>query len=50
MDILVIVQTNGTPRKLLDSTRLNGLGWKSEIMLEEGIRSTYKWFLLNNKF
>ena len=36
---------DGTPRKLLDTTRLNALGWKPRIRLEEGIRSTYGWFL-----
>ena len=36
---------DGTPRKLLDSRRLNALGWKASIQLEAGIRSTYEWFL-----
>ncbi len=36
---------DGTPRKLLDVTRLHGLGWKHRIQLAEGIRSTYDWFL-----
>lgn len=36
---------DGTPRKLMDSGKLNELGWKFEIELEEGIRSTYTWFL-----
>ena len=36
---------DGTPRKLLDVSRLNSLGWKSKIPLDEGIKSTYKWFL-----
>jgi GDP-L-fucose synthase len=36
---------DGTPRKLLDVTRLNGLGWHSRIPLEEGIASTYNWYL-----
>jgi GDP-L-fucose synthase len=36
---------DGTPRKLLDVTRLNGLGWKARIPLVEGIRSTYEWYL-----
>jgi GDP-L-fucose synthase len=36
---------DGTPRKLLDSSRLRGLGWKPRIALEEGVASTYRWFL-----
>jgi GDP-L-fucose synthase len=36
---------DGTPRKLLDTTRLRELGWSPKIGLEAGIRSTYEWFL-----
>lgn len=35
---------DGTPRKLLDTTRLKALGWKPRIALEEGIRTTYEWY------
>ena len=35
---------DGTPRKLLDTTRLRSLGWRPRIGLEEGLRSTYAWF------
>jgi len=35
---------DGTPRKLLDTSRLNGVGWQPRISLDEGIRSTYEWF------
>jgi GDP-L-fucose synthase len=38
---------DGTPRKLLDVSRMTDLGWKPKIDLEEGIRSTYEWFKLN---
>lgn len=38
---------DGTPRKLLDTSRLNSLGWSPRIGLEAGIRSTYEWFLEN---
>ncbi len=36
---------DGTPRKLLDIARLQGLGWKPQIGLRDGIRQTYDWFL-----
>jgi GDP-L-fucose synthase len=36
---------DGTPRKLLDVSRLKGLGWQSKIPLEEGISRTYQWYL-----
>ncbi len=38
---------DGTPRKLLDVSRLAGLGWTARIPLEEGLRHTYEWFLEN---
>jgi GDP-L-fucose synthase len=38
---------DGTPRKLLDVSRITDLGWKPEIDLRQGIASTYKWFLAN---
>jgi GDP-L-fucose synthase len=40
---------DGTPRKLLDSSRLRGLGWTPRIPLREGIRSTYEWFLAHQR-
>ena len=40
---------DGTPRKLLDLTRLTKLGWQPKISLREGIKSTYEWFLNNRK-
>jgi GDP-L-fucose synthase len=39
---------DGTPRKLLDVTKLHGLGWQHSISLTDGIRSTYEWFLANS--
>lgn len=36
---------DGTPRKLLDVGKLAGLGWRASTQLEDGIRSTYEWFL-----
>ncbi|MFW8159833.1 GDP-L-fucose synthase, partial [Klebsiella pneumoniae] len=38
---------DGTPRKLLDVSRLEGLGWKHQIHLEAGLARTYEWFLNN---
>ncbi|MCC6485728.1 MAG: GDP-L-fucose synthase [Armatimonadetes bacterium] len=38
---------DGTPRKLLDVSRLFGLGWRPKIGLREGMQSTYEWFLAN---
>ena len=38
---------DGTPRKLMDISRLNSQGWNSTIELEEGISKTYAWFLDN---
>ena len=39
---------DGTPRKLMDSTRLNNLGWKASVSLEEGLRLAYNDFLKNH--
>lgn len=38
---------DGTPRKLLDVSKLHGLGWHHTIGLREGIAKTYEWFLQN---
>jgi len=35
---------DGTPQKLLDVSRINALGWRAQIGLEEGIASTYEWY------
>jgi GDP-L-fucose synthase len=40
---------DGTPRKLLDVTKLNKTGWKAKTSLEEGISLTYKWYVERNK-
>jgi GDP-L-fucose synthase len=36
---------DGTPRKLLDVSRINDLGWKATVPLRDGIAATYRWFL-----
>jgi GDP-L-fucose synthase len=38
---------DGTPRKLMDVSKMTNTGWKAKIGLEAGIRETYKWFLEN---
>lgn len=38
---------DGTPRKLLDTSKLNSLGWQAETSLKEGLEMTYHWFLEN---
>lgn len=40
-------KADGTPRKLMDVSRLSKMGWSATIGLEEGIRRTYSWFLNN---
>jgi GDP-L-fucose synthase len=35
---------DGTPKKLLDVTKLNSLGWKAQISLKDGIKQTYEWY------
>lgn len=35
---------DGTPRKLLDCSKMNALGWRAKIALKEGIQQTYDWF------
>jgi GDP-L-fucose synthase len=39
---------NGTPRKILDSTKINNLGWTAKINLDSGIKSTVDWFQKNS--
>ncbi len=38
---------DGTPRKLVDVTKLNSLGWKATTSLEDGLKKAYQWFLDN---
>lgn len=40
---------DGTPRKLMDSSKLAGLGWRAKIELRDGLADTYKWYLENVK-
>lgn len=39
---------DGTPRKMLDSTRLSDLGWRASTSLREGIEKTYAWYLAHH--
>ena len=39
---------DGAPRKLLDVSRLAGLGWRARIELEDGLRDAYRWFLAHH--
>ena len=39
---------DGTPRKWLDVSRIHALGWRAEIELADGLRSTYQWALAND--
>ena len=38
---------DGTPRKLMDVAKMNAMGWKYSIELEEGVKKTYSWFMDN---
>jgi GDP-L-fucose synthase len=38
---------NGTPRKVMDVSKIKSLGWKPTIGLREGIEKTYDWYLEN---
>lgn len=40
---------DGTPRKLVDTTRLNALGWQPKVGLKEGLKATYQWYLENRE-
>ncbi len=42
-----LTKPDGTPRKLMDSARLHGMGWRAKTSLEDGLKSAYAWFLSN---
>ncbi len=42
-------QPDGTPRKLMDVSRLAALGWRASIGLEDGLRDAYQWFLAHHE-
>ena len=45
-----IEKPDGTPRKLLDSSRLERMGWRPRTSLEDGLKLTYDWFLKSGLF
>jgi GDP-L-fucose synthase len=38
---------DGTPRKLMDVSKMHDLGWRHQVQLELGVQKTYDWFLEN---
>ena len=40
---------DGTPQKLLDTSKMNGLGWKPKIPLKAGLEQVYKWYSMKHK-
>ena len=40
---------DGNPRKLLDSSKINSLGWESKTTLHDGLKTTYDWYLKNQE-
>lgn len=40
---------DGTPRKLMNVSKINSLGWKSKVALKDGLKNTYEWFIANQK-
>ena len=48
--VLDTTKPDGMPRKLLDATRMNEMGWSPRVTLADGIRATYDWFLDQSPF
>lgn len=44
-----VTSPNGTPRRALDTTKMNKMGWKSKTSLEDGLKITIDWFLKNRR-
>lgn len=42
-----VTKPDGTPRKLVDVSRLSNMGWKYSVNLRDGLKKTYKWYLEN---
>jgi GDP-L-fucose synthase len=45
--VMDLSKPDGTPRKVLDITKVSNLGWKPTISLDQGIASTVEWYLEN---
>jgi len=44
-----ITKPYSAARKMMDATQLKSMGWQAKITLEDGVSSTYGWFLQNNQ-
>lgn len=44
-----MTKPDGAPRKLMDVSRLQRMGWKAQVSLEEGLTKTYRWFIANQE-
>jgi len=45
-----ITRLDGSPRKLIDVSRLSNMGWQYTIDLKSGLEKTYEWYLVHSKY